>query len=174
MAIKFQTNKPIKIVFPYGDFLEVSGQYGAQFLYTVEVEGVRDRLYTTPKLHQYLQEEEVGPGSELTITKIEGEGNRMDWKVEASTPESNGQPNGEVVVLPSDTGNGHSKPTWPNFEGMDRLMDCCLKSSWDAWNGLDEEASFSSEDVRAVGITLFLECARKGIAPLSMEEALSI
>ena len=53
-------------------------------------------------------------------------------------------------------------------------MDCCLKSSWDAWHGLDEGVSFSSEDVRAVGITLFLECARKGIAPLAIEEELSL
>ena len=79
MAIKFQTNKPLTVVFPYGDFMEVEGQYGQQFLYTVELEGLRDRLYATPKLHQQLQEAEVGPGSELTVTKVEGEGNRMGW-----------------------------------------------------------------------------------------------
>lgn len=35
MAIKFQTNTPKTLCFPYADYLEVSGQYGTQFLYTV-------------------------------------------------------------------------------------------------------------------------------------------
>jgi hypothetical protein len=38
------------------------------------------------------------------------------------------------------------------------------------WEGLEVEVSFTSEDVRAVGITLFLECARKGVVPLLAEE----
>ena len=40
MAIKFQTNAPRPLCFPYADYLEVNGQYGTQFLYTVEVEGL--------------------------------------------------------------------------------------------------------------------------------------
>lgn len=43
MAIKFQTDEPRTLCYPYADYLEVSGQYGTQFLYTVEVEGLRDR-----------------------------------------------------------------------------------------------------------------------------------
>ena len=62
MAIKFQTDEPRTLCFPYADYLEVSGQYGTQFLYTVEVEGLRDRLYTTPKLHQELQEAGITAG----------------------------------------------------------------------------------------------------------------
>jgi len=174
MAIKFQTNKALTISFPYGDFMEVSGQYGTQFLYTVEVEGVRDRLYATPKLHHKLQEVEVGPGRELTITKIEEENNRKDWSVELPSPEPNGEHNGNVQVFSPDTGNGHQKPKRPDFECMDQLMDDCLRSSWDAWNGLDAGVSFSSEDVRAVGITLFLECARKGITSITIEDELPL
>jgi hypothetical protein len=189
MAIKFQTNKPLTVIFPYGDFMEVSGQYGTQFLYTVEVDGVRDRLYTTPKLHQKLQDEGIEAGSMLTITKIEGEGNRLDWKIEDQSQNGhaevkvedelhaqvNGETNGAVISFPSNTGNGHQQPVRPDFDRMDQLLDCCLKSSLDAWNGLDEGISFSSEDVRAVGITLFIECARKGVEPLrAMEQDLSL
>ena len=53
------------------------------------------------------------------------------------------------------------------------MIGRCLKASWAAWQGLDEEFAFSSEDVRAVGITLFLECARKGCLP-QVEERQSV
>ena len=82
MAIKFQTNVPQTLVFPWGDFLSVNGQYGEQFLYSVEQDGQRDKLYATPSLHRQLQEAQVGPGCVLTITKVEGEGNRKEWVVE--------------------------------------------------------------------------------------------
>lgn len=35
MAIKFETNLPLRVRFPYGDHKEVNGQYGLQFMYTV-------------------------------------------------------------------------------------------------------------------------------------------
>ena len=79
MAIKFSTNVPQTLCFPYGDFKEVSGTYGPQFLYTVEEEGERDKLYATPNLHEQLQAAGIAPGSILTITKVEGEGNRKSW-----------------------------------------------------------------------------------------------
>ncbi len=35
MAVKFKINAPQTLVFPFGDFMDVNGQYGAQFMYTV-------------------------------------------------------------------------------------------------------------------------------------------
>ena len=181
MAIKFQTNKPITVVFPYGDFMEVSGQYGTQFLYTVEVDGVRDRLYTTPKLHQKLQDEDIEAGSILTITKVEGEGNRLDWKIEGES--QNGHETEEPHAEENGKSNGHSKTSGngrqeqhkrPNFVDMNHLLEMALRASWDAWHGLDEGIEFSSEDVRAVGITLFLECSRKGVVLVPEEMPLSL
>lgn len=181
MAIKFQTNKPLTVVFPYGDFMEVSGQYGTQFLYTVEVDGVRDRLYTTPKLHQKLQDEGIEAGSLLTITKIEGEGNRLDWKIEDEPQNGHVEiaEEDELQVQRNDKSNGHSharqeQAKRPNFVNMNHLLEMALRSSWDAWNGLDEGVEFSSEDVRAVGITLFLECSRKGLVLEPEEIPLSL
>ncbi len=96
MAIKFQTNVPQKLRFPWGDFLPISGQYGEQFLYTVELSGQRDKLYATPSLHRQLQEVPVGPGSVLTITKVEGEGHRKEWVVAAEAgPEAGPEPEAE-------------------------------------------------------------------------------
>lgn len=174
MAIKFQTNIPQTLCFPYGDFMEVSGQYGPQFLYTVEVDGARDRLYATPKLHQQIQALGIEAGSVLTITKVEGEGNRLDWKIGEDTPQeqSEVEERQKLRVHENGTANGQpqaqdkgtpEKPKKPDFISMNRLLELSLRASWDAWHGVDEGAEFSSEDVRAVGITLFLECSRKGV-----------
>ena len=198
MAIKFQINIPQTLVFPWGDFLSVNGQYGEQFLYSVEQEGQRDKLYATPSLHRQLQAAQVGPGCVLTITKIEGEGNRKEWVVEPEAePEAeeeraeeaewqpvagkrngHGQPaaaegkkNGQRVEhspaapAPSASGNGNGKPSPEglSFASLELAMNRSLRTSWEAWCALEEGPAFSGEDVRAVAITLFLECARKGI-----------
>ena len=204
MAIKFRTNEPQTLVFPWGDFLNVNGQYGEQFLYSVEQEGQRDKLYATPSLHRQLQEAPVGPGCVLTITRVEGEGHRKEWVVAPEAgPEAeavpepeperaeeaewqpaaekrngNGHPaaaegkrNGQRVErapaapIPSasSNGNGEPSPEGVSFAHLERAMNRSLRASWEAWCALEEGPAFSGEDVRAVAITLFLECARKGI-----------
>ena len=200
MAIKFRTNEPQTLAFPFGDYMDVNGQYGPQFMYTVEASGQRDKLYATPSLHRQLQEAQVGPGCVLTITKIEGEGNRKEWVVEPeAAPEAEaeageereeeaewqpvagkrngngqpaaaeGKPNGQRVEhtpaasTPSASGNGKPSPEGLSFAHLELLLNSCLRTSWEAWCALEEGPAFSGEDVRAVAITLFLECARKGI-----------
>jgi hypothetical protein len=199
MAIKFKTNVAQTLTFTWGDCMEVNGQYGPQFLYTIEVEGQRDKLYATPSLHRQLQDAHVGPGCVLTITKIEGEGNRKEWVVEPETEgeveaeeeewqpveeKRNGQPtngegksNGHSVenaIAPTPTAPGNGKPTrkGPTFSSLKQLMDRSLKASWESWCALEDGPAFSGEDVRAVAITLFLECARKGISLQPIEEEL--
>ena len=60
-------------------------------------------------------------------------------------------------------GNGRPSPEGLSFASLEQLMNACLQASWAAWCALEEGPAFSGEDVRAVAITLFLECARKGI-----------
>ena len=193
MAVRFATNVPMTFSFPFGDHLDVNGQYGPQHMYTVQLDGVRDKLFAPPALHKELQAAGVGPGSIFTITKIEGEGNRKGWLVQ---PEGqNGQPAAEewapvqtsepsapsassapaavappapaapASATPQPSRNGQPAPERPDFAALQLLMNHALQASWLAWHGLGEGAQFSGEDVRAVGITLFLECARKGIVP---------
>jgi hypothetical protein len=193
MAIKFQTNIPLTLTFPYGDFKEINGQYGQQFLYTVELAGQRDKLFATPLLHQELQAAEVGPGAILTVAKIEAEGNRKGWVVvqpegaeEADEvqeapgangshrPEKTAPSSATALAEPPASANGHQPQAGhPDFSDMQSLMGHCLKASWGAWQGVDDgDFEFTSEDVRGVGITLFLECARKNILPQAVEESL--
>lgn len=168
MAVKFETDVPLTLDFPFGDFRPIEGQYGPQFLYTTEREGTRDRLYATPLLHQHLQEAQVGPGARFTITKTAGENNRTRWTVQSAVPELE-TPSEETSVpvngSPTAGTNGHTAVSHPDFEVLKQLMKLALNASWEAWYELDDQANYGSEDVRAVGITLFLECARKGVLP---------
>ena len=172
MAIKFQTNTPRTLCFPYGDFMEVNGQYGPQFLYTVEADGQRDKLYATPNLHEQLQAHGMAPGSVLTITKTEGEGNRKSWLVNSDA--GNGYPDFPPQEPPataeSPPSNGQERPSLPDFASMQTLVNHCLQTSWSAWNRLEGgEAIFTSEDVCKLGISVFIECCRKHITPPLVE-----
>lgn len=132
---------------------------------TLQVEGLRDRLYTTPRLHQELQEAGITAGDLVTITKIEAEGNRLSWTVEVegvAGPAVEVEAAADAIAQPPANGK-------PGFEEMEEMVGRCLKASWAAWQGLDEDFPFSSEDVRALGITLFIECARKGVLPEVVE-----
>ena len=195
MAIKFVNCLPVKLYFPFGDALEVKGQYGMQHLYTVERDGERDKLYASRALHQKLQAAGMGPGSVFSISKMEGEGGRSYWEVESDGPNGKPQPvvtdpgpdlapEPEPTVALADpavpsgppvpSGNGDPVAEHPSFVTLQRAMFTCLQASLAAWTATDRERQFKSEDVRAVGITLFLECARKGISlePVAREDDL--
>jgi hypothetical protein len=177
MAIKFETNIPVKLTFPWGDFREISSRYGQQYAYTVEQSGQRDKLFATPGLHHKLQEAGVRAGSEFTITKIEVEHNRKDWRIEgeeqpaAPAPEkrteakTNGRPATTNGATPK---NGHPQES-ADFQGLKQAMQLCLNAAYTVCEGLEVDLPFTTEDVRALGITLFLECSRKGIQPQETE-----
>ena len=176
MAIKFETNIPLKLLFPYGDFLEVNSHYGQQFAYSVDLAGQRDKLFATPTLHHKLQEAGVRAGSEFTITKIEIEGNRKDWRIEgeeapapvAVVQQEKAQPNGKAGSNGHTQKNGHA-PESPGFQDLKQAMQICLNTAYGVCEGLEVDLPFTTEDVRALGITLFLECSRKGILPQETE-----
>ncbi len=196
MAVRFSTNVPVHLVFPYGDYLDVDGQFGPQHMYTVEVGGARDRLYASPTLHKELQAAEVGPGSEFTVTRTERDGNRKGWQVVTAGANGHGgpgkapAPKAEVDENPATPVNGSEdraekakgfspppvepapdpivEPGSPRsqFVRYQVLMKDALEASYAAWSGVDPTGTFfRSEDVRAVGISLFIQCAGKGVLP---------
>ena len=182
MAIKFQTNVPLTLTFPYGDHKEINGPYGQQFQYTVELAGQRDKLFATPALHQKLQAAGIGPGAVLTVAKIEAEGNRKGWVIapendqeEEPLPANGNDTASHAPINGTAHGNGRSTdpPDGPNFSDLQTLMGNCIRASWEAWRSVDHgDFDFRSEDVRGVGITLFLEASRKGIFAQPVEAGL--
>jgi hypothetical protein len=177
MAIKFETNIPLKLRFPWGDHKEVSSHYGQQYAYSVEHAGQRDKLFATPGLHHKLQEAGVRAGSEFTITKIEVEHNRKDWRIEGEEPQpaapvqekrTEAQTNGKPATTNGTTPkNGHAESA--GFQDLKQAMQLCLNAAYTVCEGLEVDLPFTTEDVRALGITLFLECSRKGITPQEAE-----
>ena len=146
MALKFADNLSLTVRFPFGDFKEVDGAYGPQYLYTVEVEGERDRLYAAPALHEALQAAGVGPDALFTITKVEGEDRRKHWQVTpapeaaAAPPGANGRPDspaGAPERVP---------PARPGFADLQTLLADCLHTAWQTWQGLEVYLSFCKMD----------------------------
>jgi len=172
MAVKFQNNTPVTLVFPYGDFMEVNGQYGQQFLYTVEIEGQRDRLYASPKLHHQLQEVGIAPGDVITIAKNQGQGNRFNWIIQSNGGDGTQEEDAPSPASNSSQAASNSRPSAPDFTTMQELVTACLQASSAAWHGLGEEVEFSGKDVRKLGISLFIECCRKGVLSQPEEEVL--
>ncbi len=162
MALKIEANIPVTVTFPWGDFREVANTFNGkntmQYLYTVEVDGAKDKLYATEKLHQILQEAGMEKGSRFVITK-ETRGNRTAWKVEpvqdrpTPPPQSAGsrQSGTPAETLDAEAAAG----------GVFGLMARCLRESLNAyrWLGID----FTADNVQATGNTLFIEMRRNGI-----------
>jgi len=63
--------------------------------------------------------------------------------------------------------NGHAESA--DFQGFKQAMQLCLNAAYGVCEGLDVDLPFTTEDIRALGITLFLECSRKGIQPQESE-----
>ena len=165
MALKFSDNTPLTLTFPFGDFKEIEGIYGPQYLYTVEHDGERDRLYAAPALHHELQLAGVAPGATYTIVKEASGDLRKYWRVTLFDPGSDGENEGNGRPDPASAAPARPPlPARPGFAALRTLLADCLQTSWLAWQGLEEGAcTFTSEDVRGIAITLFLECARKGV-----------
>ncbi|MBI2502176.1 MAG: hypothetical protein HYW07_02955, partial [Candidatus Latescibacteria bacterium] len=107
-------------------------------------------------------------------TKIEIEGNRKDWRIEgeeAPAPVAVVQQQTQATGKAGSNGhpqkNGHAES--PGFQDLKQAMQLCLNAAYGVCEGLEVDLPFTTEDVRALGITLFLECSRKGIQPQESE-----
>ncbi|MBM3280842.1 MAG: hypothetical protein FJY95_22615 [Candidatus Handelsmanbacteria bacterium] len=63
--------------------------------------------------------------------------------------------------------HGHAESA--DFQGLKQAMQPCLSAAYTVCQGLEVDLPFTTEDVRALGITVFLECSRKGIRPQESE-----
>lgn len=173
MALKFQTNIPIEVTFPYGDAKEVEGNYGPQFMYSVSVEGENDRLYATPTLHGRLVEAGIGPQATFTIEKSE-EGNRTIWLIDGKSTANGAKEkprdrDGKVGPLASTvqaTAQATSQPAkgalLPGDVKSHALQ--CLAIATSAWT-INEEAyglEFEATNVQGLASTIFIQTFVKG------------
>ena len=82
--------------------------------------------------------------------------------------QANGKPATNEATQPK---NGHAQES-AGFQDLKQAMQLCLNAAYGVCEGLEVDLPFTTEDVRALGITLFLECSRKGILPQETAEGL--
>ncbi len=167
MSLKFEADKAVTVGFPTGDFEKVAGNFGPQYLYTVEVNGLRDKLYASEKLHKGLQEAGVRSGSWFVIVK-EDKGNRTVWQVTPAgdrpfSTTSPGQASSEAQADSKgpETGAPASSGSEALAGGLFGLAARCLRESLKAWRWLGE--NFTCDNVQATANTLFIACNDRGI-----------
>ena len=151
--IKFQTNIPQKLRFPFGDFKEKEGNYGIQYQYACQPAGAGmeddlDVLFATKTLHEMLIDAGLTRGSIFTICKIEKDG-RSSWTIEGGidggaaveqiatenappqAPPVNGAP--VMPLTPS------RLPGKPSLYQLSSLMGHCLSESHRLWADMSVE-----------------------------------
>lgn len=164
MALRIQTDSPVAVKFPYGDFKEkpndFNGRRTMQYLYTVEVNGAKDYLYTEKDLHDLLQGAGVRKGSCFTITRTK-EGKQVVWKVEPAGASPSSAPSNGDLPGPQGQETPASSGSEALAGGLFGLAARCLRESLRAWRWLGE--NFTADNVQATANTLFIACSDRGI-----------
>lgn len=162
MSLKFETDEAVAVGFPTGTFEKVEGKFGPQYLYTVEVNGLQDKLYASEKLHRGLQETGVKSGSRFVIVK-EDKGNRTVWKVTPAGDRPSSPADAARASKQADSGSQETGASGSEAlaGGLFGLAARCLRESLNAWRWLGE--NFTSDNVQATANTLFIACSDRGI-----------
>jgi hypothetical protein len=177
--LNLQINVPTTFSLPFGDYKEVTGQYGMSFLYAVDVDGVRHGLFADVKLHQAMLNAGTGPGVELTVTKTQesyekdGEQRRFNtFIVEGGTgTPTQAAPAGNAVAAP---------PTPPpavdgkeTFKLMMHHFKRCIAQAEKTYTDCGYKIDKSSPDaINAAAATLFIQtCKSLDLRALSQPQA---
>jgi hypothetical protein len=179
--VEFPTNVAVPVALAYATGKDVEGRFGDQVFYTL----VDDRvMYVPPIVRKQIEELGIQKGQEFTITKCErknGTRRSIEWTVDASSDAAE-PPEEPVVPISRANGgsngaahrNGGTSP--PATEARGYLASGsgqCLKEALigavDIAIATERYAAdagwslrFSSEDVRAIGLSVFIQHARNG------------
>lgn len=167
MAIfKPEPNVPATITLKYKSAKEKSGQYGMQYLYTLEN---GDALFVPPVAHAEIQSLNPAPGEPFVLL-AKSEGNRITWSVErvpapGPTLVKAGKSKAELM---NDLGNvlvnGQAKPATNGvnrfyLERAVRLIDVFAEAN--KYAAEHHNGAVTKDDVRALVTTVFIQCTPK-------------
>lgn len=181
MAVKFETNIPQTLYFPWGDCKPKEGKYGVQMMYAVHLvakNGEKDFLFASDSLQGVLSSMSLRD-KVVTITKKE-KGTKNYWEVQvgpnvfSSLDAPNDAPtlldsDGPPPVDPLDTAFPIPIPQPPTQARTDAaltvadyalsLKECLEGAEW-AWSqamiNFRTPINPTSEDIRALAATLFI------------------
>ena len=183
--LRFNVNVPAEVALRYGEGKRVQGRYGEQVMYTL----VDDRVMYVPVcVADRIGELEIRPGQSFEICKAEvRDGNRkwIEWFVRRL--EDAPQPVSASPVVLREPQNGHNGKSSsqqslrlePRSDGA--LVPVPVDGSRVLWMELSMNAAveiaqrveqraalrsqpihFTSEDVRAIALTMFIQSSREG------------
>jgi hypothetical protein len=179
--VEFPINVAVPVSLAYTTGKDVEGRFGDQVFYTLADDRV---MYVPPIVRKQIEELGIQKGQEFTITKCErknGPRRSIEWIVDAGSDAA--EPPGEPVV-PSNRGSGGSNGApHRNGAGTPPASDArgylgsasgqCLREALigavDIAMATERYAAdagwslrFSSDDVRAIGLSIFIQHARNG------------
>ena len=186
--VKFPINTPVEVALRFEGGKHVEGRYGDQVMYSLLDNRI---MYVPPYVEQRIQELAIGAGEPLLLCKKEvEEGHRkwIEWSVKRAPQQP--RPSGNVTVAAETAqskapnhGNGSTNgkvngstpktsltvvPDWVTGSGM-KTMEVALNGAAEIAQRVEGRAAaknyglrFSSEDIRAIGLTMFIQAMREG------------
>jgi hypothetical protein len=186
-VLRFETNVPAEVALRYGEGKRVQGRYGEQVMYTL----VDDRVMYVPVcVGDRIGELQIRPGQPFEICKAEvRDGNRrwIEWFVrrlgDARPPVVSSST--EVLREPHDGRNGGANLSFPALRLESRSdgalvpvpvdghrvvwMEQSMNAAVEITQRVEQRAAlrsqaihFTSEDVRAIALTMFIQTSREG------------
>ena len=153
--VKFQTNIPVMVTFPFGDFKPVDGNYGTQYRYNVDVDGVRSTIFASNTLHEKLLNLGDLKGQTIRICKVELPGGKSGWQVGEESQQAPQQaPKQAYKPQPAPTGSVTEAQI---FAAAERCLREADKQFNAIFGGEDQHyGEAHAEFVRAWGASLFI------------------
>ncbi len=180
MAIlKLQPNQTYTLNLKYQKGVEKQGQYGLQFQYTLSDGSI---LYLPPIAHAEVQSLNVGPDEPFTIRKSIANGNAAVWTVERVPGESSTIVDANAFVhdhrqpKPVTSSRSISRadaipapPSLTTRESIRVFQQLCAviqaaKAAEEFSVSIGYPVKFGPEDIRAMGISGFIEQSRRAAA----------
>jgi len=173
--LKPDINVPVTLTVPFGDYKELEGQYGTQFMYTVQVDGLPHTLFADVKLHQAMLMAGLAPGVTMTITKTQesfetalGEQRRANvWLISGGS----GTPTAAAALAapaaaPASPPAGNAREVWV---AQVHHFKRCIAQAEKAYTDLGYTVDKSSPDsINSAAATLFIQSSKTlDIAALS-------
>ena len=172
--LKPDINVPVLVTLPFGDYKEIEGQYGTQFMYNVQVDGETHTLFADVKLHQAMLTAGLAPGVTMTITKTQesfetaaGEQRRANvWSISGGS----GTPTAATALaVPAPTPTppaGTAREVWV---AQVHHFKRCIAQAEKAYTDLGYTVDKSSPDsINSAAATLFIQSSKTlDIAALS-------
>ncbi len=125
--------------------------FGPYYLYSVSHDGVQKAFFTTPDLHQKIAEAGLKTGDEFKISKVAVQnGKKVTAKVEFSVVSKGPSPN-----VKQEDGIPFEVPQ----DGYRELMERSLKDAIEATKAVNT-VQWSVEDIKSVGLTIFIQRCR--------------